>query len=242
MSGGVTPAWTVIIVPPKLTWSSRRIGVKMRTVRMFLMLMTAVAAASGMWAVTQTETAAALADRVAEQERAMLALTDTLQSLRSASAAAIARVSPPADMIMPVNGTITSRFSRSRFHPILQIFRSHRGIDVSAPSGTRIVAPAAAVVVSVGREFGFGLTVVLRHSGGVVTRYAHCRSAFVKRGDEVSMGQAIASVGSSGLATGPHLHFEVLVRGAQVDPIKFLASTRTPPPVAATPTPTGGHD
>ena len=62
-------------------------------------------------------------------------------------------------------------------------------------------------------------------SGGIVTRYAHCRSALVQRGDTVSMGQAIATVGSSGLATAPHLHFEVLVNGKPVDPINFIAST-----------------
>jgi murein DD-endopeptidase MepM/ murein hydrolase activator NlpD len=145
-------------------------------------------------------------------------------------------------MIMPVVGTITSRFSRSRFHPILQIFRAHRGVDLSAPAGTRIVAPAAGTVSAVGRRFGFGLTVEVVHSGGVVTRYAHCRSSLVRRGDQVTMGQPIATVGASGLATAPHLHFEVLVRGTAVDPIKFLATTRTPPTSVASPTaPTSVH-
>ena len=75
---------------------------------------------------------------------------------------------------------------------------------------------------------GYGLVVELVHSGGVVTRYAHCRSALVKPGERVTMGQAIATVGSSGLATAPHLHFEVLLRGSPVDPVKFLAGTRAP--------------
>jgi murein DD-endopeptidase MepM/ murein hydrolase activator NlpD len=69
------------------------------------------------------------------------------------------------------------------------------------------------------------LTVELEHNGGVITRYAHLRTAYVRRGDQVAMGQTIAAVGSTGLSTGPHLHFEVLVRGRQVDPIKFVAST-----------------
>jgi murein DD-endopeptidase MepM/ murein hydrolase activator NlpD len=77
--------------------------------------------------------------------------------------------------------------------------------------------------------FGFGLVVELVHSGGVVTRFAHCRSALVKPGDRVQAGQAIATVGSSGLATAPHLHFEVLVRGRAVDPVRFLAQTRSIP-------------
>jgi murein DD-endopeptidase MepM/ murein hydrolase activator NlpD len=72
---------------------------------------------------------------------------------------------------------------------------------------------------------GYGLMIEMVHSGGVVTRYAHCRAALVQRGDTVSMGQAIGTVGASGLATAPHLHFEVFVNGNAVDPIKFIAST-----------------
>jgi murein DD-endopeptidase MepM/ murein hydrolase activator NlpD len=224
---GETPAWTLIIVPPKLTSSTRRVGLKMRTLRMLGMLMVAVSAVSWMWVTTQSDTAAMMTDQLAEEQRAMIALHDTVQSLRTASYVEHARNLPPVDMIMPVNGEITSRFSRSRFHPILQIFRAHRGVDLSAPAGTHIVAPAAGTVASVGWKLGFGLTVDIAHSGGITTRYAHCRSAMVHQGDHVNMGQAFATVGASGLATAPHLHFEVLVHGANVDPIKFLASTHT---------------
>jgi murein DD-endopeptidase MepM/ murein hydrolase activator NlpD len=224
---GETPAWTLIIVPPKLTSSTRRVGLKMRTLRMFGMLMTAVFAVSWLWVMNQSDSAAMMADELAEEQRAMIALHDTVQSLRTASYAEHARNLPPVDMIMPVNGEITSRFSRSRFHPILQIFRAHRGVDLSAPAGTRIVAPAEGTVASVGWKIGFGLTVDIAHSGGVTTRYAHCRSAMVHQGEHVNMGQAFATVGASGLATAPHLHFEVLVHGSNVDPIKFLASTHS---------------
>jgi murein DD-endopeptidase MepM/ murein hydrolase activator NlpD len=234
MSGGVTPAWTLIIVPPTARASTKRVGVRMRTVRMFAMLIVAVAAVSWSWVDEQSTTAAMMAERLAEQEQEMDALNDSLLTYRTASLAERAAKSPPADMIMPVAGTITSRFSRSRFHPILQIFRAHRGVDLSAPAGTRIVAPAAGTVASVGRRFGFGLTVEVVHSGGIVTRYAHCRSALVKRGDQVAMGQPIATVGASGLATAPHLHFEVLVHGTAVDPLKFVAGTHTSPASAAT--------
>ena len=127
-----------------------------------------------------------------------------------------------------------------RFHPILQIFRAHRGVDLSAPAGTRIVAPAEGTVTSVGWRLGYGLTIELAHSGGVTTRYAHCRSAMVHRGDHVAIGQAFATVGSSGLATAPHLHFEVLVHGTNVDPIKFLASTHTS--ALSAPAPAAGHE
>jgi murein DD-endopeptidase MepM/ murein hydrolase activator NlpD len=138
-----------------------------------------------------------------------------------------------------VNGEITSRFSHSRFHPILQIFRAHLGVDLAAARGTPIVAPADGRVASVGWRLGFGLTVEIVHSGGITTRYAHCRSAMVHQGDHVGIGQAIATVGASGLATAPHLHFEVLVHGTNVDPIKFLASTHMS---TLTPTQVNGHE
>ena len=233
MRHSATPAWTLIIVPPTPTASPRRVGLKMRTLRMFGMLMIAIFAASWGWTVAASDTAELMADQLAEQQRLTAALDDTLQSMRTAAMAAESAKLPPVGMIMPINGEITSRFSRSRFHPILQIFRAHRGVDLAAPAGTRIVAPAAGKVASVGRRLGYGLVIELVHSGGVVTRYAHCRAAFVQRGDSVSMGQAIGAVGASGLATAPHLHFEVWIRGTAVDPIRFIASTHLTTPVAA---------
>ena len=128
---------------------------------------------------------------------------------------------------MPVAaGQITSTFKSSRLHPILDIFRAHKGVDLAANRGTRIVAPAAGRVISVGWRLGYGLTVELAHTGEVVTLYAHCNAALVKVGDRVAAGATIATVGSSGLATGPHVHFEVHSRGRSVDPIRFLAQSR----------------
>jgi murein DD-endopeptidase MepM/ murein hydrolase activator NlpD len=135
-------------------------------------------------------------------------------------------------MMMPINGEITSRFSRSRFHPILEVFRAHRGVDLGAPEGTPVKAPAAGHVASVGRRLGYGLVIEMVHSGGVVTRYAHLHSAIVRAGDDVTMGQPIGAVGESGLATAPHLHFEVWVKGTAVDPVKFVAATRLATPLA----------
>lgn len=233
MRNSATPAWTLILVPPTPTASPRRIGLRMRTVRMFVMLVIAIIAASWVWTFAASDSAEAMADRLAEEQRLTAALDDTLQSMRTAAMAAESAKLPPVGMIMPVNGEVTSRFSRSRFHPILQIFRAHRGVDLAAPAGTHIVAPAAGKVASVGRRLGYGLVIELVHSGGVVTRYAHCRAAFVQRGDSVSMGQAIGAVGATGLATAPHLHFEVWIRGTAVDPIKFIASTHLTTPVTA---------
>ena len=244
MRRGLTPAWTLIIVPPTPKASTKRIGVRMRTVRIVatltLVLLAPVLGMSWAWMDTQASTAVMMADRLAAQEQTLSALTDSLNTYRHEALAERAATSPPAGMIMPLAGRITSWFSRSRLHPILRVWRPHRGIDVAAAAGTRIVAPATATVASVGRRFGFGLVVELVHSGGVVTSYAHCRTALVKRGDRVVMGQAIATVGSTGLATSPHLHFEVLVKGRAVDPVQFLAGTRTsllpsqPPPPSAT--------
>jgi murein DD-endopeptidase MepM/ murein hydrolase activator NlpD len=218
--------WTFIIVPPGPGSPTRRIALRGRSLATAGTLILAAIAASGLWAAADSSNAAFTADRLAEAQRSLLALHDTVQSLRAITLAEEARGRPPVDMILPVAGHITSRFTRSRFHPLLQIFREHRGVDLGARAGTHIVAPAAGTVRSIGWHFGYGLTVELEHSGGIRTRFAHCRVALVHVGDQVTGGQAIATVGATGLATGPHVHFEVLVHGQPVDPIKFIASTQ----------------
>lgn len=233
MRNTLTPAWTLIIVPSTPRGTPRRIGLKKRTVRLVLLAVVAIAAVPWAWTMSASQSAAVMADRLAAQQRLTIALNDTVQSLRAASLAEQARNLPPVGMIMPVHGAITSRFSRSRFHPILQIFRPHLGVDLAAAAGTRIRAPALGVVTSVGWRIGYGMTIELTHSGGVVTRYAHCRSVLVQRGDTIPMGQTIGTVGATGLATAPHLHFEVLVHGKAVDPIQFIASTHLVAPAIA---------
>jgi murein DD-endopeptidase MepM/ murein hydrolase activator NlpD len=130
-------------------------------------------------------------------------------------------VSEPSVEGLPVIGRIASGFSRSRRHPILHIRRPHLGVDVAAPTGTPVSAPAAGRVRFVGRKFGFGLVVEIQHENRIVTRYAHLKKAMVAVGDQVAHGALIATVGRSGITTGPHLHYEVLVRGRQVDPLRF---------------------
>ena len=231
--------WTVIVVPPAPTSRTRRLGIGSRSFTVFGFVLLALIGAAGLWAAAGANAAALAEDRLAEAQRSILALNDTVHTLRTAAWAEATKNRPPTDMIMPVTGQVTSRFSRARFHPVLQLFRAHRGVDLSAPMGARVVAPAAGTVRSVGWRLGYGLTVELQHSGGVITRYAHLRSAFVRRGDHVALGTAIAAVGTSGLSTGPHLHFEVLVQGKAVDPIKFLASTRDTTGASAQPMPIG---
>ena len=143
---------------------------------------------------------------------------------------------------LPVIGAIASRFSLARRHPLLHVIRPHLGVDVAAPRGTKITAPSPGRVSFLGRKFGFGLVLEIQHRDGVSTRYAHLGSALVSQGDQVQRGMAIATVGTSGLSTGPHLHYEVLVHGHQVDPLRFRlpqmgdsAVAKPTPTVTATP-------
>lgn len=118
---------------------------------------------------------------------------------------------------MPVAGRITSPFGR-RYHPILHHYSMHTGTDIAAPYGTTIHAAASGYVASCGYKGAYGNTVVIIHSRDVSTFYGHCSSFIVRAGTNVKKGQAIARVGSTGLSTGPHVHFEVQKNGVSVSP------------------------
>jgi murein DD-endopeptidase MepM/ murein hydrolase activator NlpD len=124
--------------------------------------------------------------------------------------------------IMPTQGWLSSAFSSMRTHPILHMARPHEGIDVSAPMGSPIEAPAAGIVSDAGWETGYGNTITIDHGFGIVTKFAHASKLLVRNGQRVSRGQRIALVGNSGLATGPHLHYEVHVNGRPVNPLKYV--------------------
>jgi murein DD-endopeptidase MepM/ murein hydrolase activator NlpD len=124
--------------------------------------------------------------------------------------------------IMPTQGYLSSRFARSRIHPIFHEARAHEGIDISAPMGTPIESSAGGLVVDVGTSSGYGLMVTVDHGYGLVTRYAHLSKALVRPGRRVKRGDEIALVGRSGIATAPHLHYEVIVGGHQQDPLKHI--------------------
>ncbi|MGB9607015.1 MAG: murein hydrolase activator EnvC family protein [bacterium] len=123
--------------------------------------------------------------------------------------------------IYPLRGKLTSRFGM-RTHPIYHITKMHTGIDLSAPSGTPIKAAAGGEVVYAGWWGGYGNVVIIDHGGGISTLYAHCSAIYVRKGQKVSQGEVIAAVGSTGLSTGPHLHFEVRKNGKPVDPLGYL--------------------
>lgn len=124
--------------------------------------------------------------------------------------------------IMPTAGWLSSTYSLSRFHPILHYARPHEGIDVSAPMGAPIVAPAGGVVRLVTWETGYGNVLEIDHGDGIVTKYAHCSKIVVRRGQHVKRGDIIANVGSTGLSTGPHVHYEIHVNGKVVDPLTYV--------------------
>ncbi|MDA1082199.1 MAG: M23 family metallopeptidase [Gemmatimonadetes bacterium] len=128
--------------------------------------------------------------------------------------------------IMPTVGWLSSQFSLSRFHPVLHENRPHQGIDVTADMGAPIVAPASGRVKSVGYEAGYGNTFEIDHGNGIVTRFAHCSRIIVRKGQTVTRGQLIATVGNTGLTIGSHLHYEVHVNGKPVDPLRYVLPDR----------------
>lgn len=117
--------------------------------------------------------------------------------------------------LWPARGVITSRFG-------MRWRRHHTGVDIAAPRGTPIHAARAGRVVRAGWHGGYGLLVVLDHGDGMETWYGHASRILVRVGERVERGQVIARVGCTGACTGPHVHFEVRVRGRPVDPLLYL--------------------
>ena len=129
--------------------------------------------------------------------------------------------------ILPTNGYKSSSFSRSRLHPILNVHRPHKGIDIVARRGTPVVAAAKGTVRYAADTGGdYGVIVDIDHGHGIVTRYAHLAkgSLVVRRGQVVERWQKIAEVGTSGLVTSPSIHYEVIQNGRAVDPDQFVLS------------------
>jgi len=110
-----------------------------------------------------------------------------------------------------------------RIHPILRVKKMHTGIDIAAASGTNILAANAGTVITAGWNNSYGYMVMIDHGGGIVTLYAHSSKLLVNKGTVVGRGQAIAKVGSTGMSTGPHLHFEVRVNGVYKNPRDYVS-------------------
>lgn len=131
----------------------------------------------------------------------------------------------------PVEFTrISSRFNPGRKHPVLNKIRAHKGVDYAAPTGTPIVSTGNGKVIHAGWKGGYGNTVVIKHGNSYQTLYAHMKGIAkgLKPGSSVSQGQIIGYVGMTGLATGPHLHYEFQVNGVHVDPLSQKLPTADP--------------
>ena len=121
----------------------------------------------------------------------------------------------------PTRGWVSSGFGY-RISPFTNEKEFHRGLDISARMKTPIVAPADGIVSSVGRNYGYGKILSINHGYGLKTKYAHLNKILVKKGQYVKRGQKIALVGISGRSTGPHLHYEVHLKGVPVNPLRYI--------------------
>lgn len=145
----------------------------------------------------------------------------TVPALGGMAAGSNTASAAPRAMLRPVGGAITSSYGTRR-HPVTGDVRLHAGIDFGAAAGTPIRAAAGGVVTFAGVATGYGNTVIVDHGGATTTLYAHQSALAVRTGQAVAAGQTLGSVGATGLATGPHLHFEVRTAGGPQDPVGWL--------------------
>lgn len=125
---------------------------------------------------------------------------------------------------------ITSGFSNARIHPVLQVSRAHKGVDYGAPIGTRVRAVADGVVDFAGRQGGYGNLIILKHRATYSTAYGHLNgfASGIRKGSRISQGDTVGYVGQTGLATGPHLHYEFRVNSSQVNPLSMTLPAALP--------------
>jgi murein DD-endopeptidase MepM/ murein hydrolase activator NlpD len=154
-----------------------------------------------------------LRESMDEATDSLMAHTDLLESTPS---------------ILPAAGIISSPFSKSRYHPIHQSPLPHEGVDIAAVMGTPIFAAAKGVVTKSEWAVGYGQMVELDHGFGYTTRYGHASRQLVRVGQRVTRGDVIALVGNTGIATSPHLHYEVRVQTKPVNPLNYVISGAIP--------------
>ena len=156
-----------------------------------------------------------LSNELQKKEMSLSELVDFLEEQR------LMVMSTPS--IWPVKGWLSSKFGY-RISPFSGRRTFHEGIDVAARYGTPVRATAKGIVIYAGYKVGYGKLVTIDHGFGYVTRYGHNSKILVKVGDSVEKGQVISKVGNTGKSTGPHVHYEVLVNGVPVNPLKFIVS------------------
>jgi murein DD-endopeptidase MepM/ murein hydrolase activator NlpD len=124
---------------------------------------------------------------------------------------------------------ISSKFTKKRWHPILKRYRAHLGVDFAAPTGRKVRATANGKIIHKGRKGGYGKTIIIRHSNGLKSLYAHLNSYNnrLRVGSKVKQGDYIARVGSTGRSTGPHLHFGLYKNGRAINPLRVISVTKT---------------
>lgn len=136
---------------------------------------------------------------------------------------------PPSSISIPSRSPLTAMIMTSgygmRYHPVLGGRRQHKGVDLAAPTGTPVYAPADGVVSRADWFSSYGLYISLEHGGKIETRYGHLSRLNVFAGQKVKKGDLIGYVGTTGRSTGPHLHYEVRIDGASVNPIPYLGSS-----------------
>lgn len=163
---------------------------------------------------------ASIVDLIQDRERKLDRLADHVLDKRELVASAFPTGWPVR------SGYISSSYG-FRVHPVRNTRQFHSGVDFSSPRGAPIQAVADGIVVFSGRRNGYGNLVDIRHRDGIVTRYAHNSANLVREGELIRQGQTIATVGSTGTATGPHVHFEVIRNGRAVDPMPYLRARPT---------------
>lgn len=139
-------------------------------------------------------------------------------SVNTATTTSAGKANIGVALIRPISGTITSRFGVSSKIRV----SSHTGLDIAASTGTPVSAAASGTVTFSGYKGSYGNMIVISHGNGVQTYYGHCSKLYVSAGTQVSQGQAIAAVGSTGNSTGPHLHLEVRVNGVAYNPQNYV--------------------
>ena len=149
----------------------------------------------------------------AKQEISFQELTDFFSGQKSILA------STPS--IWPVRGWITSAFGK-RVDPFTGYSKMHEGLDIATRTGTPVIAPCDGIVTKVKRDYGYGKMFEINSGNGIVSRYGHNSKIMVRVGNRVKRGDLLAYVGNTGRSTGPHLHYEIIVNGVPVNPMKYI--------------------
>jgi murein DD-endopeptidase MepM/ murein hydrolase activator NlpD len=167
------------------------------------------------------EDADALEDHLKALEAAQALIERQLREAEAAERAGRSVGDTGSGWLKPTNGWLSSGFG-NRVHPILRTTRLHAGVDLAAATGTPIIASRGGTVSFVGWMSGYGQTVMVYHGGGVATLYAHMSAFSVSQGSYIAQGGRLGSVGMTGTATGPHLHFEVRISGVPQNPCGYI--------------------